>query len=296
MLGSALLAWLFGIRHAADADHLAAIDNVVRKLVQQGQRPHLVGLFFSLGHSTVVVLACALIAATASGSAVEWLRNLGGVVGTAVSAGFLVLIAAINMWTLGGLLRGRAGAGAPAGGLLARLLRPASRIIRRPSHMFPLGFLFGLGFETATEIGLLTLAATQAAAGVSFVQVLIFPSLFTAGMALVDTAESVLMAGAYGWALVDPARKFAYNVTVTAVSIVLALVIGGVEAAGLPADRTGAQGRAWDAVAWVADAFSSIGFGVIATLLAAWAVAAAFYRRRVAGETAGQVAVQPPST
>jgi len=297
LLGSAMLAWLFGLRHAADADHLAAIDNVVRKLVHEGQQPRLVGLFFSLGHSTIVVLACALIAFSASNTALERFRGLGGVIGTAVSAGFLVVIAAVNLCTLVGLVRDPATTEASTGDLLARLLRPAMRVIRRPSHMYPLGFLFGLGFDTATEVGLLALAATQAAAGVSFVQVLIFPALFTAGMALVDTADSVLMVGAYGWAFIDPGRKFVYNVTVTTLSILLALAVSGVEVAGLLADRFGLQGGAWDLISSLADDFADIGYAVIAMFLAAWAVAIFFYRRR-SGVTAitDQVAVQPPST
>ncbi len=287
LLGSALLAWLFGLRHAADADHLAAIDNVVRKLMQEGQRPRLVGLFFSLGHSTVVVLACALIAGTASSAAVERLRDLGGLIGTTVSAGFLLVIAAINLRTLADLVRRRTaardGAESVGGGLLARLLRPAIRMIRRPSHMYPLGFLFGLGFDTATEVGLLALAATQAAAGVSFVQVLIFPALFTAGMALVDTADSVLMVGAYGWAFTDPGRKLAYNVTVTALSVLLALGIGGVEAAGLLADRLDLQGSLWDMLETLAGRFADTGLGVVALFMAVWGLAVLLYRRRPPG-------------
>ncbi len=184
LLAAALLAWIFGLRHAADADHLAAIDNVVRKLMHEGQQPRLVGLFFSLGHSTIVVLACVLIAHSASSAVVEQFHGFGGVIGTTVSAGFLMVIAAVNLSTLVRLVRNRATAEASASGLLAWLLRPVMRLIRRPSHMYPLGFLFGLGFDTATEVGLLTLAATQAASGVSFIQVLIFPALFTAGNGL----------------------------------------------------------------------------------------------------------------
>jgi high-affinity nickel-transport protein len=296
LLGSALLAWLFGLRHAADADHLAAIDNVVRKLMHEGKQPRLVGLYFSLGHSTIVVLACALIACSASTEAMERFRGLGGLIGTAVSAGFLMVIAMVNLWILVGLVRDRTGRVSPPGGLLVRLLRPAMRLIQRPAHMYPLGFLFGLGFDTATEVGLLALAATQAAAGVSFVQVLIFPALFTAAMALVDTADSVLMANAYGWALMDPGRKFAYNVTVTALSVLLALAIGGVEAGGLVADWFGFQGGAWDMLAGLADGFSDIGYGVVTAFLCAWALAVFFYRRRVPIPISDQVAVQPPST
>lgn len=297
LLASAMLAWLFGLRHAADADHLAAIDNVVRKLMNDGQQPRLVGLFFSLGHSTIVILACALIAGTTSASTMQPLHDFGGVVGTTISATFLLVIAAINLKTLVGLLRdGSRSSLAPPGGLLVRLLRPAMRLIGRPAHMYPLGFLFGLGFDTATEVGLLAMAATQAAAGVSFGQVLVFPALFTAGMALVDTADSVLMVSAYGWAFIDPGRKFVYNVTVTVLSVVLAVVIGGVEAAGLLADRFDLQGAGRGIVDGLADGFANIGFGVIALFLTVWAVAVLLYRRRPIAASDDQVAVQPPST
>ncbi len=276
LLGSALLAWLFGLRHAADADHLAAIDNVVRKLVQDGQRPHLTGLWFSLGHASIVLIAAAAIAATASSSPDQQLDQFRTVAGTAVSALFLVLIAIVNLRALHGLMRGGPDKGPT--GLLARLLRPAIAMIRRPAHMFPLGFLFGLGFDTATEVALLSLAATQAASGVSFAQVLVFPALFTAGMALVDTADSVLMTGAYAWALTDPARKRAYNVTVTLISAVLALLIGGMEAAGLLIERLHLQGRVWDALAEapVAD----LGFAMAALLAATWGWFAFRYHRK----------------
>jgi high-affinity nickel-transport protein len=294
LLGSALLAWLFGLRHAVDADHLAAIDNVVRKLMQDGQQPRLAGLFFSLGHASVVILAAALIAATASNAAIDSFQPVGGIIGTSVSSLFLLLIALANLRTLLGLLRRTHQHVHPTGGLLARLLRPALNLIRRPSHMFPLGFLFGLGFDTATEVGLLALAATQAAAGVSFLQVLIFPALFTVGMALVDTADSVLMVGAYGWAFADPARKRTYNIAVTAISVVLALGIAGIQAAGLLAEQTGWRGRAATLVETAADGIANLGFGIIALFVCAWAMAAVLYRRRVVATASARSAHPPP--
>ncbi|HET6606149.1 MAG TPA: HoxN/HupN/NixA family nickel/cobalt transporter [Rhodopila sp.] len=273
LLGSALLAWLFGLRHAVDADHLAAIDNVVRKLMQEGQRPRLVGLHFSLGHSTVVILAATVIAATASSAALSGFAATGGTIGTLISSGFLLLIALVNLHTLIRLLQGRADH--PPHGLLARLLRPAMRLIRRPSQMYPLGFLFGLGFDTATEVGLLALAATQAASGLSFVDVLIFPVLFTAGMALVDTADSVLMVGAYGWAFVDPARKRTYNITVTVLSVIVALGIGGLETLGLLVDRLPSIGPELpDRI------LDHMGYVIVAAFIATWAVFAWRYQRR----------------
>ncbi|OYV35456.1 MAG: hypothetical protein B7Z80_18340 [Rhodospirillales bacterium 20-64-7] len=291
LLGSALLAWLLGLRHAADADHLAAIDNVVRKLMQDGQRPHLVGLFFSLGHASVVLLACVLIAATASSALVDPLRAvidplrvLGGVIGTVVSAGFLMAIAAVNLALLLRLARGgdsdadqdRLMSGR---GLLARILRPAARMVRRPAHMFPLGFLFGLGFDTATEIGLLALSAAQAASGLSIAQVLVFPALFTAGMALIDTADSAMMVGAYGWALSDPRRKRTYNLGVTGLSVLLAVAIGGIEAAGLLSDQFGLRGLGWTLADTANGHLGQAGFVIIALFLLAWGVSAWRYRR-----------------
>lgn len=208
---TALLAWVFGLRHAVDADYIAAIDNVVRKLMQEGQRPVAVGFFFSLGHSTIVVLASVAVAAVAASmqDRLEATKAIGGVIGTAVSAAFLLAIAVANLVILRGvwsafretrrtrrldetqlnvLLAGR--------GFLTRLFRPLFRSISRSWHMYPLGFLFGLGFDTATKIGLLGIAATEAAHGLPLWQILVFPALFTAGMPLVDTADSALMVGA----------------------------------------------------------------------------------------------------
>lgn len=267
LLGGALLAWLFGLRHAADADHLAAIDNSVRKFIQDRQQAHLCGLYFSLGHATVVILAAVVIAATASTSSIDSFKDTGGLIGTAVSALFLLAIALINLRTLVALLRGR-GDGPPAG-MLARILRPAMRMIGRPAHLYPLGFLFGLGFDTATEVGLLALAATQAAAGLSFLQVLVFPALFTAGMALIDTADSVLMTRAYAWAFVDAARKRTYNITVTVLSIIVALVIGGIEAADLLANKFDLPALA----PRLSDmAFTQLGYGIAALFAITWAL------------------------
>jgi len=222
LLGTALLAYILGLRHAVDADHIAAIDNVVRKLMQENKRPMSVGLFFSLGHSTVVVLATVAIALSAASlqAHFEAFRDTGGVIGTAVSAIFLLAIALINViilrdvWSSFQHVR-RGGRVEPdhldlllAGqGLLARLFRPLFRVVSKSWHMYPLGFLFGLGFDTATEIGLLGISASQAAQGLSPLLILIFPALFTAGMTLVDTTDGVLMVGAYGWAFVNPLRK-----------------------------------------------------------------------------------------
>ncbi|MBO0755554.1 MAG: HoxN/HupN/NixA family nickel/cobalt transporter, partial [Bradyrhizobiaceae bacterium] len=208
LLGTALLAYIFGLRHAVDADHIAAIDNVVRKLMQDGQRPLPVGFFFSLGHSTVVVLATAAIALSAATlrNQLDAIKDFGGMIGTTVSTLFLIAIALVNLVTLQSVwshfkhVRRDERIGAEqldsllAGhGFLAQLLRPLFRIVSKSWHMYPLGFLFGLGFDTATEIGLLGISAAQASQGMLALSILVFPALFTAGMALVDTTDGILM-------------------------------------------------------------------------------------------------------
>ena len=263
LLGTALLAYMFGLRHAFDADHIAAIDNVVRKLMQEGKRPISAGFFFSFGHSTIVVVASIAIAATAAAleNRLEQLHGVGGVIGTAVSAAFLLTIGAANLFILKGIWAAftRASKGEPivdddldtllAGrGLLARIFRPIFRIVSRSWQMYPIGFLFGLGFDTATEIGLLGISATQAAQGMSFWTIMVFPALFTAGMSLMDTTDSVLMTRAYGWAFVNPIRKLWYNLTITAASVVVAIFIGGIEALGLIGGKLGLEGRIWSIV------------------------------------------------
>jgi nickel/cobalt transporter (NiCoT) family protein len=293
LMGTALLAWVFGLRHAVDADHIAAIDNVVRKLMQQGRRPIAVGFFFSLGHSTIVVLATLAIAGTtvAMRDRLAAFKSIGGLVGTSVSAVFLLLIALVNLVILraiwrsfrhvarGGTLNSEhAGLLSPEGGLLARLCRPLFRSVTRSWHMYLVGFLFGLGFDTATEIGLLGIAAAQSAQGMAPWQTLIFPALFTAGMALVDTTDSVLMTGAYHWAFVQPLRKLWYNLTITAVSVLVALLIGGIEALGLLAGQLNLHGGLWSVVSALNDDLTNFGFAVVAIFMLAWAISAALYR------------------
>lgn len=298
LLGTALLAWVFGLRHAVDADHIAAIDNVVRKLVQAGRRPWDVGLYFSLGHSTVVVLACVAIAATASGlqERLTDARVVGGAIGTAVSAAFLLAIAGINLVILRGVWRSfrqvRGGGRLEAEnldlllagrGLLARLFRPLFRLIGRSWHMYPLGFLFGLGFDTATEVGLLGIAASESVQGLPHWQMLnwqmlIFPALFTAGMTLVDTADSALMVGTYRWASVRPMRKLWYNLTITAASVAVALLIGGTEALGLVADQFSLEGPVWSFVVHLNSDMANLGFAVVGIFALFWAVSVLIYR------------------
>lgn len=248
LLGTALLAYTLGPRHAVDADHIAAIDNVTRKLMQGGKRPVSVGLFFSLGHSTVVIIASIFVALAVGAlqSRFEGFKEIGGVIGTSVSALFLLIIAAANVVILISVTRmfnaARRGEDVlkedleillSQRGLLGRLLRSLFKMISKSWHMYPLGFLFGLGFDTATEIGLLGIAAAQGSQGLPLWSILIFPALFTAGMSLIDTSDGILMIGAYGWAFVKPIRKLYYNMTMTSVSVIVAVVIGGVEALGL---------------------------------------------------------------
>jgi high-affinity nickel-transport protein len=292
LISVALLAYLLGLRHAVDADHIAAIDNVTRKLMQSGHRPVSVGLYFSLGHSTVVVLASVLLAATADAmqGRLHELRDVGGVVGTTVSALFLFAIALTNALILRSEYRvfrqDRSVAELhddtdlplASRGPLTRLYRPLFRLITRSRHMYPLGFLFGLGFDTATEIGVLGISATQAARGLPLWSILVFPVLFTAGMSLVDTLDSTLMVGAYGWARVNPVRKLYYNMTITGVSIVVAVAVGSVEVLGLLADRLSLAGSPWNLVQALNRNFAPIGYGIIGILIASWFVSVAIQR------------------
>lgn len=293
LLSTALLAYVFGLRHAVDPDHIAAIDNVTRKLMQAGQRPVSVGLWFALGHSTVVVAAASALALAATSllSAPEEFRELGALIGTGVSAGFLILIGLVNLVVLAGIWRsfrevrrtGRFVAtdldGLLAGqGLLARLLRPLFRLITQPWHMYPLGFLFALGFDTATEVSLFGLSAAEASRGTDPAAILVFPALFTAGMALVDAADGVLMLGAYSWANVQPMRRLFYNLTITSLSVAVALGIGMLEALNLLADKLSLQGGFWRWVGTVNDSFGVLGFAIVGLFVLAWGLSFLIYR------------------
>ncbi len=293
LLGTAFLAYVLGLRHAVDADHIATIDNVVRKLMQEGKRPYAVGLFFSLGHSLSIAVAVAAIAGAAfalQGRFAEF-KSVGSVIGTGASAFFLLAIAVINLVILRGVWASfrKARRGEPveeqelnallAGrGLLARIFRPLFRMVSRSWQMFPVGFLFGLGFDTATEISLFAVAASQASGGMTLGTIMIFPALFTAGMTLVDTTDSVLMVGAYGWAFLNPIRKIWYNLTITAISVVVALLIGGIEALGLIADKLGLEGRFWNMIGSLNGGLANFGYLVVGIFIASWAVSYLLYR------------------
>jgi high-affinity nickel-transport protein len=288
LVGTAILAYVLGLRHAVDADHIAAIDNVTRKLLQQRQRPVSVGLYFSLGHSTVVALACGLIAVTSVTlrSHFAVLRDLGGLVGTGVSAGFLFVIALANIVTLASIYR--AFRAVPdgcvndptslPGGILGRLLKPLMGFISKPWQMYPLGFLFGLGFDTASEVGLLGISASQASHAIPLWTIMVFPALFTAGMSLVDTTDGLVMVGAYGWALAKPMRKLAYNFAITLFSILVALIICALEVLNLIAGGLALKGGIWEWVSNLNDHFGAIGCAIIIAFIACWAFSSLLYR------------------
>jgi high-affinity nickel-transport protein len=293
LLGSALLAYSLGLRHAVDADHIAAIDNSTRKLMQEGQRPIAVGLFFSLGHAAIVVLMSVAVgfASAAITTRFSEFKAIGGLISTSASALFLFLLALFNMVVLVSVWRSfqaiRRGESyrdedfdllLNQRGFLSRLFRPIFAMVRRSWHLFPVGMLFGLGFDTATEVALFGMSATQAADGASFGTLLVFPALFTVGMSLIDTADGALMLGAYGWAFLKPVRKIYYNLTITAVSVLVALAIGGVETLGMIGEGFDLNGSFWDAVAALNANFGLLGYGIIGLFVVSWGVSAVIYR------------------
>ncbi len=293
LLGTALLAYTFGLRHAVDADHIAAIDNVTRKLMQQGKRPVGVGFFFSLGHSTIVFGLSVLIALTSVAIKDRFtsFQAVGGIIGTGVSAFFLLAIAAANLIILISVYQTfqhvkRGGQfddedlnlTLAKRGFFGRIFRNLFRLIEHSWQMYPVGFLFGLGFDTATEVGLLGISATEATRGLPVWSILVFPTLFMAGMALVDTTDSILMLGAYGWAFVKPIRKLYYNLTITLVSVLVALLVGGIEVLGLIGDQLKIHGAVWDLIGSLNNNFGLVGFAIIAVFALSWIVSFLIYR------------------
>jgi high-affinity nickel-transport protein len=295
LLPLALTAYGFGLRHAVDADHISAIDNVTRKLMQEKKKPVGVGLFFSLGHSTVVVL---LSVAVAAGSVLitgglehdnSGLKQIGGLIGTSVSALFLFAIAVMNLVILVEIVRTfrkvtRGGvydeeeidAYLNQRGFFARIFRGLFKTIDASWKMYPVGFLFGLGFDTATEVGLLALSGTFAAQHVPFYVILLLPLLFTAGMSLADTTDGVMMLGAYGWAFVKPIRKLFYNMSITLISVLVALLVGSIEVLQILAGQLGLSGGVWDFVNTLD--FGVVGFGIIGILVLSWLISTVVYR------------------
>jgi nickel/cobalt transporter (NiCoT) family protein len=283
-----LVAYTLGMRHAFDADHIAAIDNTTRKLMAEQQRPMSVGFWFSLGHSTIVFALVVLIAlgvrAVAGQVADEGsvLQRTTGVVGVAVSGTFLMIIGILNLVVLVGIIdvfrRMRQGEFDEEAlerqlnnrGFLNRILSRATRAVRRPWHLYPTGALFGLGFDTATEVGLLVLAGGAAAFSLPWYAILTLPILFAAGMSLLDTLDGVFMNLAYGWAFARPVRKVYYNITVTSLSVAVALVIGGIELISIVVDELGITSGPLAAIAAID--LTYVGYGIVAFFVLAWLV------------------------
>jgi high-affinity nickel-transport protein len=291
MIGTALLAYSFGLRHALDADHIAAIDNVTRKLMQDGSRPVTVGFCFALGHSLVVIVASIAIAAMARSVTpyLSQLQEYGGLLSSVVSTLFLLAIGSLNVVLLIDIYRAlrrlRQGETMPAaelpasnGHFFARLFRPLFGNIRASWQMIPLGFLFGLGFETATEVALLSTSAMQAVQGVSLGTILLFPLLFTVGMLTVDAIDGVLMLRVYGWAFVKPFRKLYYNMMLTLTSTMLALVIAAIGIASLMQEYFHLNGAFWAVVQSLHDNYTSLGYVIIAVFAFSWIGSETFYR------------------
>ena len=304
LLGSALLAYSFGLRHAVDADHIAAIDNATRKLIEAGQDASTTGLFFSLGHATVVVLGAAAIALASARlqAAFGGLKPLAGTLSTGFSALCLFALAIANAFILASVCRLAAALkrGVQPGdpkldrllsqrGLMGRMLRGLFRLVSQSWHMYPIGFLFGLGFDTATEIGVLGVSAAQASYGLPFATIIVFPALFAAGMALVDTLDAIMMAGAYRWAASDPSRRLYYNLAITLTSIVVAAGIGSVELLGLTVGEQ-MSGTPWRIVARLNDNLTLIGILIVALFAISWLLSIVVARGRL-GRPASVAAV-----
>lgn len=306
LLGTALLAYTFGLRHSVDADHISAIDNVTRKLMQENKRPIAVGFFFSLGHSTIVV-ALSIAIAIAAGfiqNAVPALKNAGGLIGTSVSALFLYLIAIINLlvlWEIFQTFRKVKNGGdyneqtldefLNQRGLMGRFFRPLLRVVDKSWKMYPVGVLFGLGFDTATEVGLLGISAFEAGKGLPVPFILIFPLLFTAGMCLLDTTDGILMLGAYGWAFVKPVRKLYYNLNITLVSVLVALVVGTIEIISIVSNVLNLSGGFWDSVNKLD--FGFLGGIIIGIFIVSWAVSTIIYKVRKYDDIEVKMAPKP---
>jgi high-affinity nickel-transport protein len=288
----ALTAYTFGLRHAFDADHISAIDNVTRKLMQEKKRPVGVGLFFSLGHSTVVVALTILIAAaTVAVQNFDQMKAIGSLIGTAVSSLFLFLIAAINIVILVDIYKtfhevksggeyndASVDESLNKRGLMGRFFRPLLKMTDQSWKMYPVGLLFGLGFDTATEVGLLGIAASTAGKGIPVAAILIFPALFTAGMSLMDTTDGILMLGAYGWAFEKPLRKLYYNLNITLISVIVAVVVGGIEALSIVSSQLKLSGGMWDTIGHLSDNFGLIGVVIVLLFIVSWVASTIIYK------------------
>ena len=290
LAGLGLVSYVLGLRHAVDADHIAAIDNTTRKLLQQQKRPVTVGMWFSLGHSTMVIaLTAALVVATrAVVGAVPGLANGGNILGTWISGVFLSIIGFINVLivldvyrTFKSLKEGRIKGNELDDALnknsfMGRTFGKLFKIVNEPWQIYPVGVLFGLGFDTATQVALIAISIGVAGTGIPFWVVLLLPLLFTAGMVTIDTSDGISMRCAYGWAFLKPIRKIYYNLTITIISVLVAFVIGGIEIVQVVSLEMGLTTGFWG---WLANLdFETMGYAIIATFLIAWAIAMAYYR------------------
>jgi len=293
-IGLGVTAYTLGLRHAFDADHIAAIDNTTRKLMNDGKRPMSVGFWFSLGHSSVVFIMVALLSfgvralAGALTDDQSALQKTTGLFGTAISGTFLLLIGLLNLVVLVGIVgvfrKMRAGeydeatleAHLDNRGLMNRLLRPVMKLVRKPVHMYPVGLLFGLGFDTVTEVGLLVIAGGAAASGLPWYAVLVLPILFAAGMSLLDSIDGSFMNFAYGWAFSKPVRKVYYNLVITGLSVAVALLIGGQELISILVDKLEITSGPLAAIGGLN--LNLMGYVVVALFIVTWVVALLVWR------------------
>jgi high-affinity nickel-transport protein len=292
-IGVGITAYTLGMRHAFDADHIGAIDNTTRKLMADGQRPLSVGFFFSLGHSTIVFALAFLLSVGVKALAGQveddssGLHSVTGVIGASVSGTFLWILGILNLVALLGIIKvfremrngvydeAELEAQLNKRGFMNRFLNGLTKSVREPWHIYPIGVLFGLGFDTATEIGLLVLAGGAAAFNLPFYVILVLPILFAAGMCLMDTADGVFMNAAYGWAFAKPVRKVFYNITITALSVAVALIIGSLELLAVFADRLSLNGGIWDFVTNLD--LNIVGYFIVALFIGTWLIALAVW-------------------
>lgn len=291
LAGLGIVAYVFGLRHGVDADHIAAIDNTTRKLLQEGERPLTVGLWFSLGHSTiVVVLIVGLIVATrAIASDIPLLQNAGSLIGTLISGSFLWIIGLINAVIVFGvykifrdLRRGKLDENQLESlleqrGFMNRFFRPLFRIVRKPWQIYPIGVLFGLGFDTASEVALIAISVgVGVSSTIPLYYILILPLMFTCGMVLVDTTDGVTMRVAYGWAFLNPLRKIYYNLTVTVISVLVAWVIGAVELLQVLSNELSLKGAFWTYLNSLD--FETLGVGIVIIFVLSWLVSWGYWK------------------
>ncbi|MCI2774976.1 HoxN/HupN/NixA family nickel/cobalt transporter [Staphylococcus petrasii] len=290
LLGMGLLAYTLGLRHAFDADHIAAIDNTVRKLLQQRREPVGVGFYFSIGHSTVLFLMAVLL-----GISVKWAKDalphfqeIGGIIGTLVSGCFLILIGILNLIILTSLIKlfirlrhehieeEELDNLLESRGFVSRFAGPYFKLISRSWHVLPLGFLFGLGFDTASEIALLALSSGASQQSISIIGILSLPILFASGMSLLDTLDGIVMKSAYNWAFFNQIRKIYYNITITAISVVAALVIGMIELLQIMADKFHLSGAFWNFIQAIQ--FDYLGYILVALFLVTWLISTLIWK------------------